>query len=82
MGIKTLEEVLAGVPSLSGCDEAVPVLKKMLAEMQQQHGYKGFGVCGSCVHFEKLKVGQFRCGLTEESLSTDDSQKICREHSF
>lgn len=55
-------------------------LADLLRALQQSQEGRSFGVCHSCRHFQREGPGQFRCGLTQEPLSTDDSQLICREH--
>jgi hypothetical protein len=56
------------------------LLTQMLRELQRANQSKTFGVCNSCSFF-RSDGKQYHCGLTKESLSTDDSNKICREHS-
>lgn len=55
-------------------------LTTVLREWQQQRASVSFGVCRSCAHFRTEEGRGFRCGLTGETLSTEDSAKICREH--
>lgn len=47
-----------------------------------QHSQEGlsFGICHSCRHFLREGAEHYRCGLTQEPLSVDDSELICREH--
>ncbi len=56
------------------------LLTQMLRELQRANQSKTFGVCNSCSFF-RSDGSQYQCGLTKEPLSTDDSNKICREHS-
>lgn len=54
-------------------------LEDLLRAVQQQHKGRSFGVCQSCRHF--LRKGETsQCGLTLETLSTEDRTLICREH--
>lgn len=59
---------------------ACGALTMVMREWQQQCCSASFGVCRSCAHFRVDEGGRFRCGLTGESLSNEDSAKICREH--
>ncbi len=54
-------------------------LLALLREIQQVHGGRGFGVCGTCVQFTPMGRGR-RCGLTGEPLTVPDSRLLCREH--
>ncbi len=56
------------------------LFKFHLFELQKKHGLKSFGVCATCKFNQSLSKDKFQCGLTEESLSFEDLQKICREH--
>lgn len=58
------------------------LLQKLLKNMQQSNGFKSFGQCASCTHNIEQPTGQYTCGLTKETLSTQDIQLICREHAF
>jgi len=52
----------------------------LLKKHQQVNHFKSFGQCASCIHHLKLEKQQFFCNLTQEPLSKDDIEKICREH--
>ena len=54
-------------------------LRALLAGMQRVSDRRSFGVCHTCRYFER-DGDAFRCGLTQERLSTNDAQLICREH--
>lgn len=54
-------------------------LERLLRVMQRRRGNRSFGVCRSCRFFLREPAG-FRCGLTQEPLSAEDSERICREH--
>lgn len=62
-------------------DQLVILLTGMLRKLQIANHSKSFGVCKSC-RFFCSDGAQYQCGLTKEPLSTDDSEKICREHSL
>lgn len=55
-------------------------LAELLRSLQRAHGGRSFGVCRTCRHFTELAPTAWRCGLTGERLSLDDSARICREH--
>lgn len=56
------------------------LLAQLLTTRQHQNNLQSFGVCHTCHHFQTEANGQFRCGLTHETLTTNDTQLICREH--
>ncbi len=75
-----LGRALAGLPAefRSHLESSLTLL---LAELQRRHGGVAFGVCRTCRYFQSEPAGTgHRCGLTGESLSDDDSARICREH--
>jgi DNA-binding MarR family transcriptional regulator len=55
-------------------------LESLLRSAQRERGGASFGLCRTCAHFRREDSGRFRCGLTGEVLSTEDSEFICREH--
>lgn len=57
------------------------MLTRLLRAIQAQRGGRSFGVCRTCLHFRSEDCGGFRCGLTGDELTAEDSLKICREHS-
>lgn len=61
-------------------NQMVGLLTQMLRELQIANQSKSFGICKSCSFFCS-DGAQYQCGLTKEMLSTDDSEKLCREHS-
>lgn len=63
-------------------EAAVQVLRQTLTDFQRQRGGRSFGVCRTCRHFLQEGAGGFRCGLTSESLTLQDSERLCREHAF
>ena len=63
-------------------DRLIGELRELLRLAQLARGNRSFGSCESCRFNEALDNGGFRCGLTGESLSRKDIQKICREHQY
>jgi DNA-binding MarR family transcriptional regulator len=72
----------AGTISDKEVNELLEILTRLLRAMQTQRGGRSFGVCQTCAHFMREGSRRFRCGLTGEELSREDSLKICREHSI
>jgi len=62
-------------------EETIQNLRKLLFTCQEANGMKSFGACRTCRHNQKLAEGHF-CKLTQEPLSHEDIQKICREHQY
>jgi len=54
-------------------------LEAFLRALQRRNGFKTFGQCSTCRFFER-RTRASRCGLTLETLSRQDSRKLCREH--
>lgn len=50
-----------------------------LTALQKANQSNSFGMCKTCKHFSTKNNGFF-CQLTQEPLSTEDSEKICQEH--
>lgn len=65
-----------GESSLEGKLEAV------LRSLQRANDHRSFGVCHSCRFFQREGPRSFRCGLTLERLSADDTRRVCREHEY
>ena len=61
-------------------DRIVVALKQLLHAVQRSNGMKSFGVCSSCRYNQKNSEEEYFCGLTKETLTTQDIQLICREH--
>jgi DNA-binding MarR family transcriptional regulator len=74
------EKALAGLPK-ADVSTARRVLQAVLLDFQRAGGSRSFGVCRTCTQFRREPSG-FRCGLTGEELSEDDSRHICREHAW
>lgn len=55
-------------------------LATILTALQKSNQSQSFGLCKSCQFFTLTPDGHL-CGLTKEPLSTEDSEKICQEHS-
>lgn len=55
-------------------------LSMVLQKYQAKHGFRGFGLCGSCKYNEVSGKDDFVCGLTQERLTKEDTLKRCREH--
>ncbi|MCU7798432.1 MAG: MarR family transcriptional regulator [Candidatus Thiodiazotropha sp. (ex Myrtea spinifera)] len=56
-------------------------LIELLRTAQETRAMKTFGACKTC-RFNERVASRFRCGLTGESLSKPDTEKICREHQY
>jgi MarR family transcriptional regulator, negative regulator of the multidrug operon emrRAB len=57
------------------------VFLEALNALQKANRYQTFGLCKTCKHFRVVNSDEFRCGLTQEPLTLQDSEKICQEHS-
>lgn len=55
-------------------------LNILLTQLQKKNQLQSFGICKSCKYNQKKENGLFTCGLTLQDLSTEDIEKICREH--
>jgi DNA-binding MarR family transcriptional regulator len=67
---------LAKVPQ----SQLIDHLMQLLLGIQKKNGMKPFGICKTCHHFQKKGKEKFFCGLTQESLSKNDSEMLCREY--
>jgi MarR family transcriptional regulator, negative regulator of the multidrug operon emrRAB len=56
------------------------VFLQALTALQKANQSHTFGLCKTCKHFRIIKPDEFRCGLTQETLNAQDSEKICQEH--
>jgi len=81
-GSLCLRRVSKKMNSFPQDSETVLKLESILKEWQHKHSQQSFGQCGSCHYNIRLKSNRFRCGLTQEPLSSKDIKKICREHQF
>lgn len=55
------------------------VFQQALTALQKANQSQSFGVCKTCRNFRETETGFF-CQLTQEKLSTVDSEQICQEH--
>ncbi|PKD40563.1 MarR family transcriptional regulator [Methylomonas sp. LW13] len=55
------------------------VFQQALTALQKANQSQSFGVCKTCRNFSEKDDGFF-CQLTQEKLSTADSEQICQEH--
>ncbi|MCW8931613.1 MAG: MarR family transcriptional regulator [Gammaproteobacteria bacterium] len=60
--------------------QAVKVLQELLQAIQHSNSMKSFGICHTCRYNHKKEDNTYFCELTQESLSNEDIQLICREH--
>lgn len=60
--------------------ETRQTFERLLLSLQRANGLQTFGACKSCLHHQLADTGQRHCGLTRESLTDSDADKICREH--
>lgn len=56
-------------------------LLQLLKNCQQENDKKAFGQCKGCVHNLKQTDHTILCGLTQQILSTEDIELICKEFS-
>ena len=75
-----LEQALEKMPDQKG--SLGGQLADTLRSFQAANGHRSFGVCQSCRFFERRSPKAFRCGLTQERLSSRDSGLVCREHEY
>ena len=54
-------------------------LQTTLLVLQKVNQSKSFGLCRSCSYFS-VEENHYLCGLTQQPLDRDDTDKICREH--
>lgn len=57
------------------------IFLQALTALQQANHSQTFGLCKTCVHFRTLE-DSFKCNLTQEALTEEDSEKICQEHTL
>ena len=50
-----------------------------LGVLQKVNHSKSFGLCSSCQHFS-VEENHYQCGLTQQPLDREDTEKICRDH--
>jgi DNA-binding MarR family transcriptional regulator len=54
-------------------------LQTTLGVLQKVNHSKSFGLCRTCRYFS-VAENHYLCGLTEQALDRDDTEKICRDH--
>jgi DNA-binding MarR family transcriptional regulator len=54
-------------------------LQTTLGVLQKVNQTKSFGSCRSCRYFS-VEENHYQCGLTEQPLDREDTDKICRDH--
>ena len=54
-------------------------LQATLGVLQKVNQSKSFGLCRSC-HYFTVEANHYHCGLTEQPLDREDTDKICRDH--
>lgn len=59
-------------------NETATLLSEILKNYQKSTGRTAFGVCTNCKFNQRTSEG-FLCGLTKETLTTEDTTLICRE---
>jgi len=87
-GNKLLQKFIPSLQFVNACEQLpdqtqaqiIASLKALLQTTQSTNGMKTFGVCHTCRYNQKIKNHQYFCKLTQEPLSSDDVQLICREH--
>lgn len=57
----------------------VNVFQQALTALQKANQSQSFGVCKTCRNFSS-RDGDFFCELTQQKLSSEDSEQICQEH--
>lgn len=60
-------------------DDIQNALQSTLALLQKANQSKSFGLCRSCNYFT-VEADHYQCGLTDEALDRDETNKICRDH--
>lgn len=60
-------------------DSIENALQTTLGVLQKVNQGKSFGKCSTCHHFSIVEQ-HYRCGITDENLERDDTDKICRDH--
>ncbi|MFN3698250.1 MAG: MarR family winged helix-turn-helix transcriptional regulator [Pseudobdellovibrio sp.] len=61
--------------------EQIQQLKNLLSHYQRLNQLKTFGICFTCKYNIAIDQHKYKCGLTDENLSSTDVNLICREHS-
>lgn len=67
--------VCMGMPQ---AEQATQMLRHVLSTCQRLNQRRAFGICQGCRHHQRTPMGGF-CGLTQQPLDDDQSQRLCRE---
>lgn len=59
-------------------EQATQMLRHVLSTCQRLNQRRVFGICQGCRHHQRTPMGGF-CGLTQQPLDDDQSQRLCRE---
>ena len=62
----------------SETQHAARMLRHVLSTCQRLNQRRSFGICQGCRHHRRVNGGGF-CGLTQQPLEEDQSQRLCRE---
>ena len=87
-GKKLLQAAIPSSLFVNACEQlteqsqtqTIKVLNELLQSIQRSNSMKSFGVCHTCRYNQKNENNSYFCELTQEPLSNDDVQLICREH--
>jgi DNA-binding MarR family transcriptional regulator len=60
-------------------DSIGQALQTTLGVLQKVNHLKSFGLCRTCRYFS-VAENHYLCGLTEQALDREDTDKICRDH--
>jgi MarR family transcriptional regulator, negative regulator of the multidrug operon emrRAB len=71
----------ASILDRSATDIHGEIFVEALAALQKANKSESFGLCKTCRHFTTTSAG-YLCGLTQETLTQRDSEKICMEHTL
>ncbi len=74
------EKVLLGLHSQDSYQKTYNALKLLLNALQKANDSNYFGICKTCIHFQKKEVGQF-CQMVQVSINNEEKEKLCIEHS-
>lgn len=72
-----------GLDQLSSTDTqaAIESLRVLLRSVQQANDMKTFAPCKTC-RFNQKRESDYFCELTQESLTAQDIELLCREHQY
>ena len=82
-GQKFISEISNEMPEMSVDQSNIKdELVHLLKVIQDKQDRRGFAVCHSCRYNEKISGSLFKCGLTKEELSKEETELLCREHEY